>query len=256
MPKTIAREALELLARGQETGDGVITEARLAGLPEPVRRYLHYARVVGKAPIRTVRLKQRGAMVIGQGSKWLPMRAEQYFTANPPGFLWHGTLHPFPFVPVSATDTYRGGHGILRIKALSLIPLGTARGLEMDQGELLRYLGEMAWFPTAFLADCIRWEAIDTESAKVTISLPPITASGIMHVNAQGRYTRFTAVRYREEHKRLVPRPWTGRWADYREVNGFRIPMKAEAAYTLETGEFSYFRGKVMEIGYDHSEPY
>jgi hypothetical protein len=218
MTRMSRREVRALPARGQEPGGGVITEARLAGLPEPVRRYLHYAHVVGKAPIRTVRLKQRGAMLMGQGAKWLPMTAEQYFTTNPPGFLWYGTLHPFPLVSVSAKDTYADGHGALRIKALSLIPLGTACGPEMDQGELLRYFGEMAWFSTALLSDYVQWEAIDAGSAKATISLPPITASGIVHIDEQGHYTHFTAERYREEHKLLVLRPWTGCWDDYREI--------------------------------------
>ena len=157
---------------------------------------------------------------------------------------------------VSATDSYAGGHGSLQIKAMSRIPIGESHGPETDQGELLRYLGEMAWFPTALLAGNIRWEAIDAGSARATISLPPVSASGIFHIDEQGRCTHFTTERYRLEHKRPVLRPWTGRYDDYREIEGFCIPMSAEAAYTLEAGEFSYFRGEVTEIGYDHAEPY
>lgn len=144
----------------------------------------------------------------GGDSKWLPLSAEQYFTTNPPGFLWYGTVHPFPLVSVSAADIYIEGHGSMVIKALSFIPLGTARGPEMDQGELLRYLGETTWFPTALLSDYIEWETIDTQRAKATISLPGLTASGILHVDQQGRCTHFTAQRNRE-------------------MNGFRIPMTA-----------------------------
>lgn len=195
-------------------------------------------------------------MSTGEVGKWLRMTAEQYFTVNPPGFLWQGMLHPFPLVPVSARDCYTDGHGSLRIKALSLIPPGELCGPEVDQGELLRYLGEMAWFPTALLADSIQWQAIDAWSARATISLPPVTASGILHIDEHGRFTHFTAERHRQEHKLQVLRPWTGRWDDYREVNGFRIPLRAEAAYTLETEEFSYFRGEVTEIDYDHTLPY
>ena len=256
MTRTVEREASELLARGQVAGGDAITEAQLAGLPEPVRRYLHYAQVIGKEPIRSVRLRQRGTMLREEGATWLPLVAEQYFTTNPPAFLWYGTLHPFPGIPVSATDTYAGGHGTMVIKALSIIPVGESHGPEMDQGELLRYLGEMAWFPTALLSECIRWEAIDAARAKATISVPGVTASGIFHVDELGRYTHFTAERYREEHKRPVLRPWTGRWDDYREIDGFRIPMKAEAAYTLDSGQFSYFRGEVTQIEYNLPLPY
>jgi hypothetical protein len=195
-------------------------------------------------------------MSMAEGSKWLPMTADQYFTTNPPAFLWYGKLHPFPFVSVSATDLFTSGHGTLNVRALSLIPVAEAHGRETDQGELLRYLAEMVWFPTAFLARYIRWDAIDAGSARATISVHPVSVCGDFHIDEQGRCTHFTTERYRLEHKQQVLRPWTGRYHDYREMAGFRIPMKAEVAYTLETGEFSYFRGEVIEIGYDHSEPY
>ena len=256
MTRTIEREAHELLARGQEPGPAVITAGHIAGLPEPVRRYLGYARVVGKEPIRTVRLTQRGAMPMGEGTHWHPLTAEQYFTTDPPAFLWYGTLHPLPHIPVSATDRFASGHGTMIIKGLSVIPLGMARGPEMDQGELLRYLGETAWFPTALLADYIRWDAIDAGSARATISLPGIAASAIFHVDGQGRCTHVTAERYREEHKQQVLRPWVGRWDDYREIVGFRIPMRAEASWLLESGECRYFRAKVTSIQYNQVVPY
>jgi hypothetical protein len=32
--------------------------------------------------------------------------------------------------------------------------------------------------------------------------------------------------------------------------------MQAEAAYTLEAGEFSYFRSEVTAIDFDQSEPF
>jgi hypothetical protein len=41
----------------QEQGPGLITVALVLSLPEPVKLYLNYAQVVGKEPIRTVRLK-------------------------------------------------------------------------------------------------------------------------------------------------------------------------------------------------------
>jgi hypothetical protein len=192
-------------------------------------------------------------MALGTGRRWLPLTAEQNITTNPPAFLWHGTLHLLPLVPVAATDTFADGHGTLVIKALSVVPLGTARGPEMDQGELVRYLGEMAWFPTALLSDDIHWEPIDARRARATIVLPGITASTVFHVDAQGRCTHVTAERYREEHKRQVLRPWTGRWDDYREINGLRIPLHAEAAYTLESREAPYFRAAVTDIAYNQT---
>jgi hypothetical protein len=70
------------------------------------------------------------------------------------------------------------GHGALRINALALIPIGASHSPEADQGELLRCLAEMAWFPTALLAHDIRWDAIDAGSARATISLPTVSCAG------------------------------------------------------------------------------
>lgn len=252
MRRTLKKEGLALLECGRQT-DGIVTEEQLSGLPEPIKRYLTYAQIIGKERIRTVRLKQHGSMSLKEGAKWLPLTAEQYFTTNPPAFLWNGMVHPFPLVSISATDTFSEGHGKMRIKAFSFIPMGTATGPEMDQGELLRYLGEIAWFPTALLSELIHWQAVDSERATATISLSGITASAVFHVDEQGSYTHLTAERYREEHKQQVLRPWTGRWSDYRDIEGFRIPTKAAASYTLESGEYDYFRCRITAIQYNHS---
>lgn len=149
MSRTIRNETRELLQHSQQARPALITEAQVRRLPAPVQRYLRYAQVVGKEPIRTVRLKQQGVMRTQPGQKWMPVVAEQYFTTQPPAFLWYATMRPFPLVWISGIDRFSDGHGSMRIKLLSFIPLGDARGSEIDQGELQRYLLEMGWFPTA-----------------------------------------------------------------------------------------------------------
>ena len=253
MSRTIRKAGLALLQHGEQAQLGAITEAQLLGLPEPVQRYLRYVQVVGKAPIRTVRLTQQGFMRMQPGQKWLPMVAEQYFTTTPPAFLWHTTIHPFPLVSISATDRFSDGHGSMRIQLWSAIPMGNAREPEMDQGELQRYLLEMAWFPTAWLSDAIEWQAIDAHSVKATIHHQGVTASGVLHVNEQGQLTRLTADRYREEHGHYRLDPWTAQSSEYEEVGGMRIPTRSEVTWHLASGDFTWFRFKITEIEYNQS---
>ena len=170
MNRTLRNEARELLQRGQQAPPGLLTEAHLLALPEPVQRYLSYSQVVGKEPIRTVRLKQQGFIRQQPGQKWFPMVAEQYFTTTPPAYSWHATMRLFPLVWISATDRFSNGHGSMRIKPLSLITVANARGPEMDQSSALRYLAEMIWFPTAWLSDYIQWQAIDAHSVGSSVS--------------------------------------------------------------------------------------
>jgi hypothetical protein len=89
----------------------------------------------------------------------MPVVAEQTLTINPPGFVWKARFKVAGLPLMSARDAYQDGRGHMYGKMAGLFTLFDARGLEMiDQGTLLRYLGEMVWFPTAFLGENIRWQ--------------------------------------------------------------------------------------------------
>ncbi len=249
-------EAAELFKKSQDAPWVTITEAHLAGLPEPVQRYLRYAQVIGKKAVQTIRLKQRGFFRTREGQKWMPLAAEEYYTTQPPAFLWYGSIQPLPLVTVSARDMVSDGHGNLVVKLLSLITLADARGPEVDQGELLRYLSEIVWFPTAWLSDYIAWEAMDARSARVIIHHCGITASGVVRFNERDQLTEFIADRYRPVGREYVPTPWRIPMGGYREIHGVQIPLKGEAIWTLPSGDFSYFRGEITGIEYDRPVPY
>ena len=73
------------------------------------------------------------------------------------------------------------------IKMLGVKTIGDVRGEEMDYSSLVRYLNEMMWFPTAFLNDNIRWEAVDQNSARVTIT-DGRSASAVMYFDERSTY--------------------------------------------------------------------
>ncbi|MFL5701679.1 MAG: DUF6920 family protein [Ktedonobacteraceae bacterium] len=249
MKHTIHHEAFELLQRSEQAQPSFITEAQVLGLPEIMQRYLRYTGVVGKESIRTVHLKQKGFMRQQPSQKWLPLLAEQYFTTTPPAFLWHGTIWPFPLVSMSATDRFSDGHGNMLIKLWSFITVGDARGPEMDQGELQRYLGEMVWCPTAWLSDTIQWQTMDAYSVKATFQQQSV----VLHMSEQGQPTHVTAERYMEDHGHYRLAPWSVQVQEYQEVNGMRIPTRVEVTWHLASGDFSWFRCKITEIEYNQS---
>ena len=97
------------------------------------------------------RLKQEGVFRRGPGQDWVPIEAEQYFTTDRPSFLWHAMLRPGRFFWIEGRDRYDRGKGSMRIRLLSTITVADATGPEIDVSSLVRYLGEMPWFPGAFL---------------------------------------------------------------------------------------------------------
>jgi hypothetical protein len=245
---------VEELARQAKTADmasffGEVTET----LPEPVRRYLAYAMPEGPEAIRFVRIKQTGLFCTAPGKNWIPLDAEQYFTATQPGFIWHAKVRPSPLLWIEARDRYGRGQGNMKIKLLSTIPLADASGPEIDVSSLLRYLGEMPWFPPAFLnGEAIEWEAIDATRARATITDGHLSGSGVFSFDEAGRILTFTTdERYRTVEDEAVREHFTGRYADYRERNGAKIPHEVEAVWNLPEGDYPYARIRVAEIAYD-----
>jgi hypothetical protein len=254
MKEARCKEASALLLSSELGQFGIITEAQAPGLPEAVQRNRRYTQIAGKEPIHTVRLKQRGMYRTQPGQKWMPFTAGQRFTTHPPAFLWRMTSRPLPFVSIAVTDGFSGGQGNLQVKLWSRITLVNARGPEIDQGELQRYLAEMAWFPTVYLSNAIEWQAIDTHLAQATLREAGVIASMVLHVNEQGQLTHLTTERYREERGRYRLEPWSGQFSAYQEAGGIRIPTRFDITWHLREGDFTWMQGELTEIEYDQLE--
>jgi hypothetical protein len=251
MKKFFSKEAQAILQQAQASDSQPIAETDLLKFPEPMQRYLRYSQIVGKSPISTVRLQQKGRFKTQPSGAGMPFVAEQYFTINPPAFLWEANVSAFPLVSIAVKDSLSQGHGSISAKLLSLFSVASGQGREIDQGAWLRYLGEIGWFPTAWLSEQIEWQAIDTHSVQATIRDRDLVASAILHINPEGQLTRVSADRYRAAKPVPVLTPWSGLYSDYREVNGMMIPMHAIGAWNFETGDFAYFQGEVTEIEYN-----
>ncbi|MBC7334696.1 MAG: hypothetical protein H5U01_00265, partial [Clostridia bacterium] len=144
----------QLLIESSPPPGRVFSSADLEGLPAPVQRYLRRAIPEGQPYVTAVRLHQRGAFRLGdRTSPWKPFTVQQVFTTYPPGFAWDATIEMASLLPVRVVDMYKSGKGAFWAKVLSTLIVANARDTsELDQGELMRYLGEAVWFPTALLS--------------------------------------------------------------------------------------------------------
>ena len=109
----------------------------------------------------------------------MPVAAAQVFSVDPPGFVWTVDARMMGVLPIAGRDRYVSGHGGMLIELGSLFPVADASGPEIDQGAMLRYLGEIVWFPSAALSDTIAWEAIDTHSARATMRFAGRSVSAV-----------------------------------------------------------------------------
>lgn len=250
------RDLWELYGNRKETKPDIIQEEHVLGLPVPVQKHLRYAGIMGKGRVSTVRLRQRGRIRLKREQRWMPFTAEQYYTTDPPAFIWNGRVKLGPLTIATATDKYYQGKGNMLIKLFSLFKVVDATGPEMNQGTLLRYLNEAMWFPSAYLQDYIQWEALNNSSAKATMSHQGVTASAILYFGKQGEITNFVAERYMTADDGYRLETWSTPITEYGEIRGVRIPIKGSGVWSLSDGDFEYIQVEITDIEYNNPLAY
>ncbi len=241
-------EVQQMYANVHMTSHNTISADDLKNFPEPVQRYLQYSKIIGTPKLHMVRLKQQGQFQISPDRGWSDFEAVQYYTVDPPAFVWYAKMKIFPGVWITARDKYENGKGNMLVKPLSTFTLVDAQGAEMDQGSMLRFLSEIVWFPGAWLSDYLTWEAIDSSSARVTMNYYNMSVSGVLTFSPRGELIDFRTERYRSVGDHFELAPWVTPVVKYSEMNGLMIPSDGEAIWKLKTGDVPYIRLKITEI--------
>jgi hypothetical protein len=232
-------------------------KARGSALPEPIRRHLAYAIAPTAPAIRTARLRHAGTFRTGQNQRWSPIEGEQYFSVANPGFVWFARLRLMPLLWVQARDRLLSGRGNMLVKPMSAVAIADASGPEIDQGARLRWLAESVWFPYALVAEAIQWEPIDERSARASLRCDGAPVQAVFEIDQEGRIIALHAERYRDLGAgRSALTAWSGRYADYVESEGFRVPSAVEVTWNLSTGPFSYARFRITVLEYNAAGPF
>lgn len=223
-------------------------------LPEPVRRYLERAAPAPRTPVRTALIRHEGEFRMSEKEdKWSPFTSTQFVTIIPPAFDWDARIRMMPGVLVHVRDGYVSGRGVLRAAVFGLFTLARTEGSsELAQGQLMRYLAEAPWYPTALLpGQGVEWSALDDISARATIRDGAVRASVDFHFGEDGLVREITALRGRDMDGAFVETPWAGRVWEYEERHGLLVPLRGEVEWRSPAGPLPYWRGRIAEISYD-----
>lgn len=230
----------------------------LEGLPAPVQRYFRNALAEGRPVVTGVRLRHRGSINLGETTdRWKPFTSDQRVVIRRPGFDWNARIGVMPGIAVRVHDAYTAGEGLLQAAWLGLFPFVDLRGTrEMAEGQLMRFLAEAAWYPTALLpSQGVRWQSLDVHSASAAVTDGSVTVTMRFRFNGEGRIETVRAeARARTVGKQIIPTPWCGRVWNYQERAGMQVPLDAEVSWLLPEGEKPYWRGRITEIGYEFAQ--
>ncbi len=247
----------------------------LKGLPAPVVRYFQTVLREGQPVVLAVDLEHTGTFNLSETAEnWKSFVSTQRVVVRRPGFHWEARIRmtagfakrfrdayvvvnrPGPAIRVH--DAYIAGEGILHASLFGLVSVARQRGTsEIARGELMRFLAEAAWYPTALLpSQGAQWESIDGTSARVTLTDRKTSVSMAFRFNDQGLIESVHAeARGRTVRGRIVPTRWEGKWRSYELRDGMLIPLEGEVAWILPEGRRPYWRGRLERIRYEFAQP-
>jgi len=227
----------------------------LDALPAPVQRYFRAALTPGQAMVAVVDINIIGAMRMSDDAeKWRPFTSNQRVVTQRAGFDWNASITMFPAVKAYVHDAYIAGEGILHAALLGAFTVAEMRGTqEAAHGEFMRFVAECAWYPTRMLpSQGATWTAIDDSAATLTISDGETTVTLLVRFGADNLIASIRA----EARGRLIngvmsSAPWQGRFWDYAERDGMRVPQHGEVAWVLPESAEPYWRGRVTSVRYE-----
>jgi hypothetical protein len=239
------------LHRSAQKKDRVtVTEAMLLKVPSTIQHWLKKSQIVGTTIPTFVYIKQEGMLRTTPDGAWMPFNAEQTFTIDPPGFVWSANIHTNFSMDIVGRDQYQNGKGHMLIKAASILPVANSSGPEIDEGTMIRYMAEMAWFPQAALSNYVHWEEIDSAHTKLTMNYKGISASGIYTFNTEGMPIAFEAQRFREDKGKFTKDLWSIMNTGYKKFNGVPIGYSSEVTWKLKAGDFTWLKLTITDIKY------
>jgi hypothetical protein len=172
-----------------------------------------------------------------------------------PGFDWDARIRLLPGLAFRVHDAYVAGEGILIARLLGLPVVNLHGTRELARSELMRFVAEAAWYPTALLpSQGIRWTPVDHRHARATLADGDTQVSLAFGFRADGLIGTVSAEdRSRMVRGEAIPTPWEGRWAQYAERDGMQVPLEGEVAWILPDGRKPYWRGRITRLEYEHA---
>lgn len=226
------------------------TQKEISSLPPVVIKWLSVSKSSGRIPSR-ITLTQKGAMRSKPKAEWMSFSAIQYYTIDPPAFLWNSQVNAGKLFAIAGRDKFENGRGNMLIKPLYVYTLANTSGHEIDQGAMIRYMAEIVWFPEAAMMDYFDWKTIDPVSAELTMTYKGTTAKGVFTFDDDGLVKSFTAQRFGDFDGQLRQETWHVNIKENREINGRVIGTKCDVTWKLKEGDFTWLNLEVKDVRYD-----
>lgn len=231
-----------------------IVESDLISLPDPVRRYLRRAGVVGQSPVTDFRATWIGRMRSAPDSAWMTFSADQVdFVDRPERFFMMNAK--MKGLPVDVFHAFDGDGATMRVRLLSLRTIVDAQGAALTLAETFTLLNDVCCLaPGGLLSLDLTWTPIDAHAALAHFTLGVNTVTAELQFNDLGELIDFVADGrggMSADGRTLTPMRWSTPLHDYAQIGPARVATKAEVIWHPAAGAWTYGEFKLTSLAYN-----
>jgi hypothetical protein len=228
----------------------VLQAADLAGLPEPVQRYVIASGAVGRPVPRSFMLDFDAVMARRPGDR-LPSTSRQVNVIGRPSRLFLMRSRMFG-LPVRALHLYRGTAATFQVRVAGTVTMVDQAGEGISRCETVTILNDMVVYAPGTLVDPrLAWEPVDDATARVVLTNGPWSVAATLQFDGDRLVDFWSDDRPESVGNGFVPRRWRTPLDTYREVDGIRVATHGLAVYERPEGPFAYGEFTVRNLRYD-----
>jgi hypothetical protein len=244
-----ARKDQAIAVPREETA--VLTEADIAHLPPPVRRYIALTGSIGQPIVTEITLGFEATMYDAPGAAGMVGPVQQYERFDLPRRLFLMTTR-MKGLPVAVLHDFNRAQATMRVRLAGLLDVVSVGGPKLTRTETVTILNDLAFFaPSRLIDPRLSWTEVNDTRAQVAFTLGPNTVSAELVFNAAGELVDFISddrgMLEKDGSLRILR--WTTPMSTYRDFGGWRLASEGDAIWHLPEGPFTY--GHMRLTGYE-----
>jgi hypothetical protein len=233
-----------------------LTLGDLAGLPDPVRRYIARAGAIGRPRPQNMRVVMDAAMYRKPGQAPMRARSVQYSFFGEPTRLFLMDARMVG-LPVRALHVYRDHQATFTVRVASTLTIVDLHGEQISDAETVTVLNDVCLMaPGALVDPRLAWAPVDDRTAQVTFTNGPHRVTATLSFNADDELVDFTSDdRPDSSTGTFVPMRWSTPVHEYRDADGRHLIHRGAAVYLRPDGPFTYGEFTLRSLDYDVAAP-
>lgn len=249
------REKIKQLGVEQDTDNAIIdfTRSEFLSLPSIVQKYLKTSLNARSSSYQLTQLTLSGGTRTDPVSEWKTTEVDFYYSLSSPAFIWVATSEQFLYLWNKTINTYLNEVAKSESKFLSSITTDEIAGVKLDQSYFLFYLLNSVFSPAALLpSQNIQWKKVEKLKAEVVIWNKSARGKAVFSFNKLGAVEKVVVedmfIPNQINNKRGK---FTLHLANYKEIDGNKIPTYLEYQWNLPGGDFTSSRFNITDVVYN-----